>query len=140
MQQSEELPPKTNNYGSAPHIKNVIKLLNQNCYSRRMHDVFRDFVEITAIALSNVADKLHFEEREAKYMTIIKRYSKEEVKRFPEMFAELTMAYEMGGFDDVLGSLYMQLELGNDRAGQFFYALPFMSVDGQNISANQREH
>lgn len=106
-------------YGSAPHIKNVINLLNQNSYHHRMHDIFRDFVALTAISLSNAVDKVHYEEREAQYMDIVGKYSKDEVQRFSEAFAELVMAYEYG-FDDVLGNIYMQLELGNERAGQFF--------------------
>lgn len=104
---------------SDPHIKNVIKLLNQIAYKHHMYDVFRDFVAMTAIALSNVADKSQFEKREAEYFRVIKKYDKEELKLFPQAFAELVMAYEFG-FDDILGSLFMQLELGNSKRGQFF--------------------
>lgn len=102
-----------------PHIKNVIKLLNQIAYKHHMYDVFRDFVAMTALALSNVADKSQFEKREAEYFRVIKKYDKEELNLFPQAFAELVMAYEFG-FDDILGSLFMQLELGNDKRGQFF--------------------
>lgn len=116
----EDNPTETEKrYGSAPHIKNIINLLNQNAYHHRMHDVFRDFVAIYAITLSNAVDKVHFKEREAQYMNIIQAYSKEELERFAAALPELVLAYEHG-FDDVLGSIYMQLELGNARTGQFF--------------------
>lgn len=115
----ETLFQKEAKHGREPHIKNVIKLLNQIAYKHHMYDVFRDFVAMTALALSNVADKSQFEKREAEYFRVIKKYDKEELNLFPQAFAELVMAYEFG-FDDILGSLFMQLELGNDRRGQFF--------------------
>lgn len=108
----KEVSETEKRYGSAPHIKNVISLLNQNSYHHRMHDVFRDFVAMVAISLSNAVDKIHYEEREAQYMDIVGKYSKDEVQRFSEAFAELVMAYEYG-FDDVLGNIYMQLDRSN---------------------------
>lgn len=120
MQDQQAATQKEQHRESIPHIKNIISLLNKNAHMHRMHDVFRDFVAMIAITLSNRVDKVHYEEREAEYMKIVKKYSTEEVQRFSQAFAELILAYDTGGFDDILGSLYMQLELGNERAGQFF--------------------
>jgi len=79
-----------------------------------------DFVEMAATAYSNVVDRHHAPEREARYMDIVKRYTKAEVDRFCFALASLVACYERVGFDDVLGRIYMELELGNKWAGQFF--------------------
>lgn len=87
-------------------------------------DVFTDFVELSSLSISNAVDKAQFEVREARYLEVVKKYSREELQRFPRMLACLTLAMEhccaIGKFDDLLGKVYMTLEMGNDRAGQFF--------------------
>jgi len=88
------------------------------------HQIFRDFVELAALSLSNAVDKAQFDGREARYLEIVKKYPREQIERFPRMLAHLTLALEdcvtQGELEDVLGSVYMGLELGNDHAGQFF--------------------
>jgi type I restriction-modification system DNA methylase subunit len=82
-------------------------------------NVFSDFVEIAAISISNAVDLAQRDARETRYMEITKRYTAEEMAAFPEMFGELVFALE-GGFDDVLGRLFHDLELHNKYQGQFF--------------------
>lgn len=95
------------------------KLVEQNARRYRSHEVFRDFCEMSAITLSNAVDFHQFEKREARYLQIAKRYEREELLRFSEMLAHVVEELE-AGFSDVLGSLFMQLELGDHWKGQFF--------------------
>jgi hypothetical protein len=88
------------------------------------YQVFTDFLTLAACSLSNAIDRRFYDEREKQYMDTIKRYSKEEADTFPRMLALLVQAFEpLPGvvvYRDVLGELYMALELGNQWAGQFF--------------------
>ena len=103
----------------AQHQKNLTKLLEQNAHRHQLFDVFRDFVEMSALAISNRVDLANQARREARYMDIIKAYNKEEAARFPKMLGELVCALECGP-DDVLGQVFHALELSNAARGQFF--------------------
>lgn len=95
------------------------KVLRTVGYRHGLWQVFRDFVAMGAIALSNAADKRNFEAREAEYMTIVGRYTKEEADELARGFAHVVMGLEVG-LCDFLGSLYMSLELGDSWKGQYF--------------------
>ena len=86
---------------------------------RSRWQVWSDWITISAIAVSNATDKSHFDEREQQYMTIVKKYTKQEVDAFADMFSILVMALEDNSEQDFLGELYMCLGLGSDHAGQF---------------------
>lgn len=102
-------------------MKSMKKLLEANvAYGRRrISQVFRDFCELSALAIRNSVDDRGRDEREARYAEIIKGYTPEEVDRFARLLAELTMELSTG-LSDALGHLYMSLDLGNERLGQFF--------------------
>ncbi|MCE4369725.1 N-6 DNA methylase [Xanthomonas hortorum] len=102
------------------HRRALLRLLQRLARSRGPGRVFADFVELSCLALSNAVDKAQFDVREARYHEIRKGYAREEFERFAQMLGLLTLAMEQAGLDDVLGTLYMQLELGNARSGQFF--------------------
>lgn len=98
---------------------------------RSRWQVWSDWITISAIAVSNATDKSHFDEREQQYMTIVKKYTKQEVDAFADMFSILVMALEDNSEQDFLGELYMCLGLGSDHAGQFFtpyHLCEFMSA------------
>lgn len=99
--------------------KQFIKLAEQNARSHRMHVVFCDFCEMSAIALSNLCDKTQYEKREARYMEIVGKYTKEEANRFAEMHACIENSLT-NNLHDCLGELFMSLELGSHFNGQFF--------------------
>ncbi|WP_321891021.1 MULTISPECIES: N-6 DNA methylase [Burkholderia cepacia complex] len=123
-------------HAADPHQAELVKLLKQFGYAHQINTVFADFVEISAIALSNSVDKPQFEPRERRYLEIVGKYKPEELQLFARMFAELTLSFEHrlgvddnlppgalpcpGNLTDVLGETYMMLDIGNDRAGQFF--------------------
>ncbi len=116
--------------------KELVKLIQSFSYGHHLHTVFSDFVEMSALAISNSVDRAQFEAREKRYLEIAGKYKREEVERFPQMLGLLVESFEQrvgvlrketayglpvsGGLTDVLGEAYMMLGLGNDRAGQFF--------------------
>src|SRR6201999_3693776 len=81
--------------------------------------VFADFAEMAAISISNAVDFAQAGGREARYLEVVKRYSKEEIGKFPQMLAHLVEALEADP-SDVLGKTFHDLELHNKWAGQFF--------------------
>lgn len=102
-------------------MNSMKKLLEANvAYGRRrISQVFRDFCEISALAIRNSVDPVGHDGREARYAEITKGYTPEELDRFAQVLAGLTLELE-AGLSDALGHLYMSLDLGNERLGQFF--------------------
>jgi hypothetical protein len=105
--------------GLDPHQKALVRLIQDNSHRHRPHQVFSDFCELAACAVSNSVDLHQAEKREARYMEIIGRYERAEVDRFPQMLGELVLALE-GTRRDVLGQIFIAMELGNHWKGQFF--------------------
>lgn len=90
--------------------------------SRRysLWQVWQDFLEMSAIAVSNAVDLLQFDAREAAYMQTVNRYSREEATEIANALGCLVMALDTSEPTDVLGETFMALELGNKWHGQFF--------------------
>ena len=105
--------------GLDPHQRAFIKLVKENAHRHRCYEVFRDFCEPAALAFSNAVDRQQFEAREARYLEIVKGYSKDELHRFPAMLAELAASLT-GHFHDALGEIFMALDLGSHWHGQYF--------------------
>jgi type I restriction-modification system DNA methylase subunit len=100
--------------------------------------VFSDFIEISAIAISNRADLSNFNSREKRYFEIIKDYSKQELDLFTKMFAELVNALSLE-MTDVLGELFMELELGSKWKGQFFTPMSICELCGSLIAGDYKK-
>jgi hypothetical protein len=79
---------------------------------------------MSAISLSNQVDFTHREEREKRYLELIRSYEKKEQGLFPQMFAHLVEALEYKvkttGPEDVFGPIYLELEIYRKEKGQFF--------------------
>lgn len=84
---------------------------------RHRYDVFRDFVIMAACALHNGFWKEPT--REAEYLDIIGRYKPDDQKAFPELLAHLVAMLEPEP-RDMLGPLYMEMEVASRDQGQFF--------------------
>lgn len=108
------------------------------------YQVFSDFLVLSACALSNAIDGSGFDVREQLYLDTIKRYSKDEAAVFPELLALVVQAFEpVPGeviYRDVLGELFMTLELGSQWTGQYFtpYSVALMIAmmtvgDGESL-------
>lgn len=84
---------------------------------RHRYEVFRDFVTMAACSLHN---SLHKDEaREEEYLRIIGQYKPDDQQAFPKLMAQLVAALDEEP-RDILGPLYMELEIANKDAGQFF--------------------
>lgn len=101
------------------HQREIVKLLRDVGCRHGLWQAFRDFVAMGAIALSNAVDTRHRVEREAQYMTIVARYSKDDANALAKCFAHVVMGLEENTCD-FLGTLFMGLELGDNWRGQFF--------------------
>ena len=93
------------------------KLFQSLAPEKHRYVVFKDFVTASAIALYNVLAR--DENYKKEYLAIEAQYKKADKNPFAELFAFLTLSYDETP-SDVLGELFMQLDLGNDRTGQFF--------------------
>jgi len=100
------------------HRSNIIKLIDEVGRRHSRHTVFRDFVTMSAVALSK-ADLRQAEAREELYMQTVAKYSRDEATSIAHMFGELQEGLHVAP-RDILGEIFMQLEIGNSRMGQFF--------------------
>lgn len=124
--------------------KPLVRLIEQAAQRHSIWQVFSDFLEMSAISISSPVDPVHWEEREKRYMETIKRYSREELDLFPQMFEGLVEALEQctqeGRLDDILGKVFHELELHNKYKGQFFTPMSvcdmmgMISADGTDIA------
>ena len=96
------------------------KLYNKLCGRYSRYEVWQDMVVMIACSIANAVDKRFFDQREEMYMRVVKKYTKDELNIFPEFFTHIVMGMEENPDCDFLGELYMDLELGNKHAGQFF--------------------
>lgn len=98
------------------------KVFSRLCDTNSAWQVWSDFVEMTAISISNaveIREKVK-QEREARYMNIIGTYTKKEQAIFPELVSILVQSLQRNSEQDFLGEMFMSLELGNHWKGQFF--------------------
>lgn len=84
---------------------------------KHRYEVFRDFVTMTACSLHN---SLHKEPgREEEYLQLIRQYKKTDQEAFGKLLGCLVAALDEDP-RDILGPLYMELEIANKNVGQFF--------------------
>lgn len=100
--------------------KEFMKVFKQLTYRFRAWEVWQDFIVMFACALSNPVDKANCDEREKRYLRIIKKYNKSEQQLFPELAAQTVLALEDNPEQDFLGGIFMELNLGEKKNGQFF--------------------
>lgn len=122
--------------------KELVKLFNQLSGSRSLWQVFNDCIEMFALSIQNTfCFGQTFEKNENRYKDIAKNYSESEIETIVKIFAEITNALEANPFQDFLGDLYMQLDMGSSALGQFFtpytvsYAMAVSSFDEKNARA-----
>ncbi|MGL4859117.1 MAG: N-6 DNA methylase [Enterobacteriaceae bacterium] len=97
--------------------KAFIALFQATARYHHRYRVFSDFVQCAAIAIQN---RLSFDTKaEQQYLNIIKGYEKEDVNRLSHLLSHVALGLELG-HQDFLGSVFMELELGDVRNGQFF--------------------
>ena len=97
-----------------------IKIFNSICNWNNPWDRWNDMVHLFAIEIANVFDKKSAGTRNEQYIRIAKKYTPEEFKGFTDLFNETVMNFEKNPFQDVLGQMYMELDMGSKTHGQCF--------------------
>ncbi len=121
----------------------LIKGIQKLACRHPTYQIFQDWLEISAIAISNAVDKAGFDEREQRYLELINQYSKEEQDEIVGLLATFTMTLndvvERRGPSDVLGEVFHGLELHNKYKGQFFTPNHICEFMGQAMIAGDTE-
>jgi len=94
-----------------------IKIFNRIASHKHRYLIFSDFITMSAIALHNAVNKS--ESLEQEYLKIVGGYERPDIDRFCQLLA-CTINLLEDEPRDILGVLCMELELGNEVAGQFF--------------------
>ena len=125
-------------------MKRIINNIHKIAGKFSPYQVFADWVELSALAISNSMRLIHdsiWQQREDLYRNVWNQYSEQEQILLAEMFAVLVLLLEEEP-SDVLGEVFMRAELGSSSGGQFF--TPFhlselcakLSVDIESIKSN----
>lgn len=112
--------------------KVLVGLFKKLTGKKALWQVFNDCIEMIAISIQNAF--LHgskFRENENRYGEIAKQYSKDEQKIISQIYSEIINLLEKNPFSDLLGDLYMQLNMGSDALGQMFtpYNISLLSAE-----------
>ncbi|TPV23719.1 N-6 DNA methylase [Pantoea anthophila] len=99
------------------HRNAFLRIFNATARYHHRHKVFEDFVSCAAIALHNGV--AHDAELEKQYLSIIASYEQEDVNQMAALLGHVVMALDEKRCD-FLGSVFMELELGDKYRGQFF--------------------
>ncbi len=108
-----------------PTVAEIVKEVQRASVRASTSKLLSDVFECGAIAISNKVDFTQYEQREEHYKDIMNSYSPKERETLTEIFAKIfallsSVVYDDGEFDDYLGSIFMQSDMGNKHAGQFF--------------------
>lgn len=98
--------------------KQIVKLLEKNATSRRIPQVWDDWISTMALAYRSVTLP-PTEEEAAGWDKTLDKYDEEERDRFKTAHELLVQAFELEPGDH-LGEIYMQLPHGGEGMGQFF--------------------
>ncbi len=118
--------------------KEFIKAFNGICNWNGTWERWNDMVNLFAIEIANAVDLNNRERREKDYIRIRERYKPDEFKRFGYVFGLLVESLERNPFQDFLGEMYMELEMGSKARGQCF--TPFSVCQAMAAMAMPEEY
>jgi len=128
-------------YNCLPESEELVRLIKKASAGQyQVWEIWDDLIYMVAVELSQPLDRR--ENREEEYIRRGKKYDKQTIQLFPEMFLSIVNTMEKSfetGFLDILGDVYMGLELGNHWKGQFFTpytvcrCMAKMMIEGTNI-------
>lgn len=95
--------------------KEFLEVFKKLSYCRSSWDVWKDFLDMGCISMSNSVPALYREDREKEYLSIIGRYKKEEQELFPELFGYFVLALSENPAQDFLGEMYHKLGLEQEQ-------------------------
>ncbi|EJU22559.1 N-6 DNA Methylase domain protein [Peptoanaerobacter stomatis] len=90
--------------------------------STNSYQIFADFCRCSVYAVNSQVDMLNSSDWNEKYIQVINSYDKSIniANKFSEMFALFCMCIEQEPYSDILGRVYMNLEVSSGKIGQFF--------------------
>ncbi|MFQ9763880.1 MAG: N-6 DNA methylase [Gemmiger formicilis] len=106
--------------GIDDYKKEFLRLFDSLCGKYSRWEVWSDFIQLTAIDMSNATDKVNAPKRMETGKTIRKKYRDADMETMGNMLMQLVYGMDADTEQDFLGELYMACNLGNDHAGQFF--------------------
>ena len=119
----------------------IIKTIQSMIGKYGVYNIFEDWVRMIALAYANQI--VFSEKREEEYLEIMKKYDDAEHSKFYEMYAWL-LEWSEEQMTDMLGYIYMHLELGSKAHGQFFtpyhvcqMMAKMQKYDGKIIKVNE---
>lgn len=98
-------------------MKRIVDKINELSGQYHAHDIFQDWVTMTAIMISNQVD--YDQDLENIYLSLAKKYSSEQLIEISKMSGILVELME-NEISDYLGTIYMALNASSNRTGQFF--------------------
>ena len=98
-------------------MKYIIDNINRMAGKYTPHQVFADWVEMSALSIAQSVEPN--KEREAAFFSIARKYSEDDFFTLGCMLGHLSFLLE-SNLDDYLGKIYMELITGNSHTGQFF--------------------
>ncbi len=98
-------------------MKYIIDNINRMAGKYTPHQVFADWVEMSALSIAQSIEPA--EEREEAFFSIARKYSEDDFFTLGCMLGRLSFLLG-NGLDDYLGKIYMELSTGNSHTGQFF--------------------
>nr|DAS78395.1 MAG TPA: type I restriction-modification system methyltransferase [Caudoviricetes sp.] len=101
-----------------PKAVEFTELIQSMTGKHQLWELWADFIVLTAISCSQQLD--FRKEREERYLATAGKYGSEEMENFSRLFALVMDGYEQNREQDMLGSIYMKLNLGSHWTGQFF--------------------
>ena len=124
-------------YRGQEHRQELIKLVRQAASTTSEWRIWDDLMYMSAAALSQPL--CWVQDREDEYLRRIGQYDPKTQALFPMMFAEIVEALEQEGITDVLGDIYMELEMQNHWKDQFFTPEPIARMMGRIVDPDVPE-
>lgn len=100
-------------------MKEIIDEFKMLATHKDMWQVYKEFLELSAIAYSNICDKAQAKDREERYLEIIKTYKPGQADHIAKILALIVLEMEKDP-RDILGKAFMELGLGSSWTGQVF--------------------
>lgn len=102
--------------------KDFCKILERLSARHSLWTVWNDFLHMSAISMANAIPGASEEkaEREAYYMSTVKKYDSKELDEIVRLFTLVVIALERNPEQDFLGEMYHRLNLQQHQKGQFF--------------------
>lgn len=100
--------------------KKYTKIVEELSGKYSVWEIWNDYVNMFAIAISNSFEHEHKQEREEEYLKIVKKYDSSELDKFCALAGMLVSDLEHNSDQDILGEVYMDLRIMSKSKGQYF--------------------